>query len=265
MLSKVILIFFIILLIVTNSYSKEKRIILASTTSTYDSGLLSHINDYYEKKYETKIHVIALGTGQALELAKNGDVDILLTHHKKSEIEFMNNGYGILRYDLMYNDYIIVGPKEKKYTCKSINNFLLNVKKNNLLFVSRGDESGTHKKEKELWNNINYKPINNKKYKKIGQGMGATLLFTNETKGYTLTDRATWISFRNKNNLKIICQNKPPLLNQYGIIAVNPKINKRINYQSSLKYINWIISEEGKKLINNYKINGEQLFFYNYK
>jgi len=265
MLSKVILIFFICISITTNLHSNEKRIILASTTSTYDSGLLSYINNHYEKKYKTKVHVIALGTGQALELAKNGDVDILLTHHKQSEIEFINNEYGILRYDLMYNDYIIVGPKEENYKCKSINNFLLNVKKNNLLFVSRGDESGTHKKEKELWNNINYKPENIKNYKKIGQGMGATLLFTNETKGYTLTDRATWISFTNKRNLKIICQNKPPLLNQYGIIAVNPKINKKINFKSSLKYINWIISEEGKELINNYKINGMQLFFYNYK
>ena len=135
-----------------------------------------------------------------------------------------------------------------------------------MIFVSRGDESGTYKKEKELWRLHSLNPeiyLNN--YIKVGQGMGATLMITNEMKGYTLVDRATWLSYKNKINLKIICQNKPPLMNQYGIIAVNPKINDKINTKWALKYINWLISEDGKNLINNFKKNGKQLFFYNFK
>ena len=164
----------------------------------------------------------------------------------------------------MYNEYIIVGPKNNNHGCETVKDFFLIIKNNKLLFISRGDESGTHKKEKELWDFIKYNPetyLNS--YKKVGQGMGATLMIANEMNAYTMTDKATWVNFNKKENLKIICQNKPPLLNQYGIIAVNPKLNKNINYEWALKYINWLISKEGKILINNYKKNGLQLFFYN--
>ena len=262
---KIILYFVVISLLFTNVHSKE-RLILASTTSTYDSGFLNYINKFFEKKNNVKIHVISVGTGQALELGKKGDADILLIHHKESELDFIKNGYGIIRYELMYNDYIIIGPKNNKNNCKKIEDFLKIIDKNNLNFISRGDKSGTHYKELELWELANIAPekeLNN--YKKIGQGMGATLMITNELKAYTLADRATWINYNNKTNLKIVCENQPPLINQYGIIAVNPKLNKRINYKLSLKYIDWIVSDEGKELINNFKKNNEQLFFYNFE
>jgi len=259
-----ILIFIFSILFSSYSFSKDDRLIIASTTSTYDSGLLNYLNSYFQKIYNIDIHVIALGTGQAIKIAENGDADILLVHHKPSELKFINENYGIKRFDLMYNDYIIIGPKDDADRCNSIESFFHKILKNKLIFVSRGDESGTHKKEKELWNLIKFNNFNkNDWYINIGQGMGAALMITNEKKAYTLADRATWINFKNKENLKIICENKNSLINQYGIIAVNPKINDRVNYIWAEKYINWILSDQGKELINNYKVNNQQLFFFN--
>lgn len=258
--------FFLVSLISTEVLSNNNRLIIASTTSTYDTGFLEYINNNFKKKFNIDVHVIALGTGQAVEIAKRGDVDILLVHYKPLEKEFMDNGYGIVRYDLMYNDYVVVGPKNTKIKCNSIENFFNLIEKEDLFFISRADKSGTNYKELELWNLANIKPnesLNN--YLEIGQGMGPTLMMANELKGYTLTDRATWIKYNNKLNLDIICENHPPLINNYGIIAVNPKLNKNVNLKLSLKYINWIISKEGSFLINNFKINGKQLFFYNYE
>jgi ABC-type tungstate transport system, permease component len=266
MLNKIFIYFFLILIVSFNIKSEEKRIIIASSSSIYDSGFIDYINQEFENEYNIKIHVIPLGTGQAIEVAKRGDADVLIAHHKPSEIRFMNEGYGILRYEFMYNDYIIVGPKKNTYKCNSLSEFFKNILLNDLLFISRSDESGTYKKEKELWNQFNLKPdIYMKNYIKIGQGMGATLMITNEMKGYTLSDRATWISYNNKSNLKVICKNNPPLLNQYSIIAINPNLNKNIKFDWAKEYINWIIDRKRSKLINNFKINGEQLFYYNYK
>tara|TARA_Y100000590_G_scaffold74223_1_gene81842 strand:- start:171 stop:968 length:798 start_codon:yes stop_codon:yes gene_type:complete len=262
MLNKIVFCFCIFFLFSQEILSRENRIIIASTTSTHDTGFLEYINEKFENKFKIKTHVIALGTGQAIEIAKRGDVDILIVHYKPLELEFMNEKYGIIRHDLMYNDYVIVGPKTNNYQCNDIVEFFKIIIKNNLLFISRGDQSGTHFKEKELWKIVNSNPkLLVEKYLEVGQGMGPTLMITNEKKGFTLTDRATWIKYNNKINLKVICQNHPPLLNQYGIILVNPKINSNINYDLAFKYINWIISKEGKDLIENYEINGEQLFF----
>ena len=264
MFYKILLVFFLNL-ITLNLYAENNKIILASTSSTYDTGLLEYINKKFEKSFNIDVHVIVLGTGQAIKVAKNGDADILLVHHATSELEFVKNGYGIKRHKLMYNDYIIVGPKFDNDKCETIEQTLQKIKNNKLLFISRGDESGTHKKEKNLWNKLQFDHEKfSSWYIKIGQGMGATLIMANEINGYTLTDRGTWIVFNKRDNLKIICENKPPLINQYGIIAVNPKINSKINSVSANKYINWIISNEGKKLINNFKKNNEQLFFFNY-
>ncbi|PPR44991.1 MAG: Tungstate-binding protein TupA [Alphaproteobacteria bacterium MarineAlpha5_Bin8] len=260
------LIFFLVIFINFNIHAETNRIIIATTTSTYDSGLLKYINTFFEKKNNIKVHPISVGTGQAIRIASNGDADILLVHHKESEIEFIKNGYGIKRFQLMYNDFLIVGPKNDKDNCKSIEKKLNYIKNNKLVFISRGDDSGTHKKEKELWENNDLNPSNFEFwYIENGQGMGSTLLMTNEKRAYTLTDRATWITFKKRENLKIICENQPPLLNQYSIIAVNPKINKNINYEGATKYIRWILSAEGKNLINNYKVKDTQLFFFNYK
>jgi len=260
-----ILLIFILIFLIKNALGNEKHITIASTTSTHDTGLLEYINKEFEKKFKIKVRALSLGTGQAIKVAMDGNVEILLVHHKKSELEFMNNGYGALRYDLMYNDFVLIGPKKDNETCSSIENKMIEIKKSKLLFVSRGDESGTHKKEKELWelSNINI-PFKENWYLSVGQGMGSTLLIANQKKAYTLSDRSTWIAFNKKENLQIVCENLPPLFNQYGIILVNKKLNDNLNIKEAKKYIDWITSEEAKKLINNYRVNGKQLFFFNH-
>ena len=259
-----ILLIFILIFLIKNALA-YKYITIASTTSTHDTGLLEYINKEFEKKYKIKVRALSLGTGQAIKVAMDGNVEILLVHHKKSELEFMNKGYGTLRYDLMYNDFVLIGPKKDNETCSSIENKMIEIKKSKLLFVSRGDESGTHKKEKELWelSNINI-PFKENWYLSVGQGMGSTLLIANQKNAYTLSDRSTWIAFNKKENLQIVCENLPPLFNQYGIILVSNKINNNLNIEEAKKYIDWITSEEAKKLINNYRVNGKQLFFFNH-
>ena len=260
--------FFILFLIFLSLklLAENKRIVIASTTSTYDTGLLKELNNEFLKKFKTEVHVLSLGTGQAIRTAKDGNAEILLVHHKPSEIDFMKKKYGLERYEIMYNDYVIVGPRNDDIACESIEKKINNIFNKEKLFVSRDDDSGTHKKEIELWNAIDLDPSKfNDWYIKIGQGMGKTLLFTNEKKGYTISDRSTWLSFNKRENLKIICENQPPLFNQYSIILVNPKLNNNLNFQAAKEYINWITSNEAKKIINNFKKNGNQLFFYNYK
>ncbi len=248
----------------SNSINAEKNITVASTTSTHDTGLLKHLNKYFTEEYNIKVKVLSLGTGQAIRIAEDGNIEILLVHHLPSELEFMNNGYGLLRHDLMYNDFVLVGPKDDNNKCYSIEDKLDDISSKKLKFISRGDDSGTHKKEKELWNLINIKPDPKSNwYMSIGQSMGQTLLVTNNKMAYTLSDRSTWISFNGKENLKIVCQNLPPLFNQYGIILVNNTLNNNLNINDAKKYIDWIISDKAKDLINNYKVNGERLFFFN--
>ena len=243
----------------------ENKIIIASTTSTYDTGLLNLLNEEFFKKYEVRVQVLSLGTGQAIRTAKDGNAEILLVHHKPSEIEFMNDGYGIERHEIMYNDYVLVGPKNDNDLCKSVQQKLEQIYINQYLFISRGDDSGTHRKELEMWDLTNIKVNRNKNwYLSVGQGMGSTLLIANEKKAYTLSDRSTWIAFNNRQNLKIVCEDFPPLFNQYGIILVNAELNKNLNYKDAKKYIEWFKTAEVKTLINNFKAKGKQLFYYNY-
>ena len=260
-----VLLIFILIFLIKNALANDKHITIASTTSTHDTGLLEYINKEFEKKYKIKVRALSLGTGQAIKVAMDGNVEILLVHHKKSELEFMNKGYGTLRYDLMYNDFVLIGPKQDNRNCSSIENKMIEIKESKLLFISRGDESGTHKKEKELWELSNIKiPFKENWYLSVGQGMGSTLLIANQKKAYTLSDRSTWIAFNKKENLQIVCENLPPLFNQYGIILVSNKINNNLNIETAKKYIEWITSKEAKKLINNYRVNGKQLFFFNH-
>ena len=260
-----VLLIFILIFLIKNTLANDKHITIASTTSTHDTGLLEYINKEFEKKFKIKVRALSLGTGQAIKVAMDGNVEILLVHHKKSELEFMNNGYGTLRYDLMYNDFVLIGPKQDNRNCSSIENKMIEIKESKLLFISRGDESGTHKKEKELWELSNIKiPFKENWYLSVGQGMGSTLLIANQKKAYTLSDRSTWIAFNKKENLQIVCENLPPLFNQYGIILVSNKINNNLNIETAKKYIEWITSKEAKKLINNYRVNGKQLFFFNH-
>tara|TARA_B100000945_G_scaffold296378_1_gene274604 strand:+ start:1263 stop:2099 length:837 start_codon:yes stop_codon:yes gene_type:complete len=246
-------------------YAKENIITIASTTSTHDTGLLKTINKEFTKKFNIKTNVISLGTGQAIRIAKDGNVEILLVHHTPSELAFMNKGYGKLRYDLMYNDFVLVGPNSDNKKCSSIEDKLKEIANNKLNFISRGDNSGTHKKEKELWDLIKINTENHMNwYLSVGQGMGQTLLISNNKRAYTLSDRSTWISFNKKENLKIVCENLPPLFNQYGVILVNKELNRNLNIKDAEIYINWIISDSAKILINNFKKNGQQLFFFNH-
>jgi len=255
----------ILAIIFTTNAKSENKIIIASTTSTYDTGLLNLLNEEFYKKYEVRVQVLSLGTGQAIRTAKDGNAEILLVHHKPSEIEFMNNGYGVERHEIMYNDYVLVGPKNDSDLCKSVQQKLEQIYINQFLFISRGDDSGTHRKELEMWDLANITVNkNNEWYLSVGQGMGSTLLIANEKKGYTLSDRSTWIAFNNRENLKIVCEDFPPLFNQYGIILVNSKLNKNLNYKDAKKYIDWFKTVEVKKLINNFKAKGKQLFYYNY-
>jgi len=260
-----LLLIFLIFFFSYSLASKENTIILASTTSTSDTGLLNYLNEYFENKYNIKIHVLSQGTGQALRTAKDGNVEILIVHHKDSELKFIENGFGLIRHDLMYNDFIIVGPKNHKTPCYNIETKLKQIYEKKLTFISRGDDSGTHKKELDLWNLLDFDTKNfDSWYNNVGQGMGNTLLISNEKFAFTISDRGTWISFNKKNNLKIICENLPPLLNQYGLILVNPANNDNLNIKAAKIYINWLISDEGKEKINNFKKNGQQLFFYNH-
>ena len=260
---KIILINIFLFLITADA--NASKIIVASTTSTYDTGLLNLLNEKFYDKYNIRVQVLSLGTGQAIRTAKDGNAEILLVHHKPSEEEFMNNGYGEKRYEIMYNDYVLVGPKKDNGKCRSVQQKLEEIYNNKSLFISRGDDSGTHLKELEIWDlvNINIKKTN-EWYLSVGQGMGSTLLISNEKKAYTLSDRSTWIAFNNRNNLKIVCEDFPPLFNQYGIILVNSKLNKNLNYKDANKYIDWFKTKEVKELINNFKAKGKQLFYYNY-
>ena len=263
--NKIRIILINIFLFLISTEVNASKIIVASTTSTYDTGLLNLLNEKFYDKFKIKVQVLSLGTGQAIRTAKDGNAEILLVHHKPSEIEFMNNGYGEKRYEIMYNDYVLVGPKSDNSKCISVKQKLAEIYNNQSLFISRGDDSGTHLKELEMWDLVNIN-INktNEWYLSVGQGMGSTLLISNEKKGYTLSDRSTWIAFNKRNNLKIVCEDFPPLFNQYGIILVNSKLNKNLNYKDANKYIDWFKTKEVKELINNFKAKGKQLFYYNY-
>ena len=255
----------IVLTVLTTTVFGESKIIVASTTSTYDTGLLDELNNKFYEKYKIRVQVLSLGTGQAIRTAKDGNAEILLVHHEISELEFMKNGYGVERNEIMYNDYILVGPKKDNKKCISVQDKLKQIHNKKFLFISRGDDSGTHRKELEMWLQAELN-INKKSdwYLSVGQGMGSTLLITNEKKGYTLSDRSTWIAFNYKNNLKIVCENLPPLFNQYGIILVNPNLNKNLNFNNAKKYFEWFKTQEVKEIINNFKIKNTQLFYYNY-
>ena len=254
----------LLLFLISGSINASK-IIVASTTSTYDTGLLNLLNDKFFDKFNIRVQVLSLGTGQAIRTAKDGNAEILLVHHKPSEIEFMNDGYGVERHEIMYNDYVLVGPKNDNDLCKSVQQKLEQIYINQFLFISRGDDSGTHRKELEMWDLTNIKVNRNKNwYLSVGQGMGNTLLITNEKNAYTLSDRSTWIAFNKKENLKIVCENFPPLFNQYGLILVNPKLNKNLNIKDAKIYVDWFKTNEVKNLINSFESKGIQLFYYNF-
>ena len=222
----------------------------------------------FEKKSGIKVRVVAVGTGQALQIARNGDADVLFVHHKPSEIIFVERGFGVKRFDVMYNDFIIVGPKSDpakiSKSKRAVEAFVL-IARSRSKFVSRGDDSGTHKREKALWQSalIDLEKNNRKWYWEIGAGMGAALNTASAMNAYTLSDRGTWLNFKNKDSLDILFEGDQNLLNLYGVILVNPRKFRHIKAKDGQTFINWLISGAGQEAIDNYKIGGKQLFFSN--
>lgn len=238
-------------------------IFLATTTSTYDSGLLENMLPVFEKKYGIEVRVIPKGTGQALELGKSGDVDVLLVHDRNFELKLVEEGYFINRYDVMYNDFILVGPASDPAGIKEFEtaiDALKAIARKNQIFVSRGDDSGTHRMELSLWKAAGLSDFGNG-YTSVGQGMGDTLLMADELEGYTLTDRGTYAALKEGLEMEVLLEGDPTLFNQYGIMAVNPDKHSHIKYESALKLIEFFMSEEGQQMIADYKLQGEVLFF----
>ena len=250
----------------------DDMIILQSTTSTHNSGLYDAILPQYTKATGTRVRVVSVGTGQAIKNAMNCDGDVLLVHSKDAEEAFVNEGYGLFRRDLMYNDFIIIGPEDDPADLRSattIEDALLRLadilQKAYVRFISRGDDSGTHKAERKLWDyagiDVTHLPIT--AYQEVGNGMGATINITVETKAYTLSDRSTWVAYNNKRDAVIVYEGDAMLNNQYGIIPVNKARCPYVKDQAAMEFVNWMLSSEGQKAIASYRRFGTQLFFPN--
>jgi len=245
--------------------AQDESIIVQSTTSTQNSGLYDHILPMFQQKTGIQVNVVAVGTGQALENGRRGDGDVLLVHAKPAEEKFVAEGYGVQRHDVMYNDFVIVGPASDPAGVKGMDDApaaLGKIADEEAIFASRGDDSGTHKKELSLWGAAGVDPseASGTWYRETGSGMGATLNAGIGMDAYVMTDRATWISFGNKANHEILVEGDEALFNQYGIIMVNPEKHPNVNVEVAQTFIDWILSDEGQNAIASFKVEGEQLF-----
>src|SRR4249920_404508 len=248
--------------------AQDKSIVVSSTTSTQDSGLFGHILPLFKQKTGIEVKVIAQGTGQALDTGRRGDADVVFVHAKSAEEKFLAEGQGVKRNPVMYNDFVLIGPKSDPAGIKGndIAAALKSIKEKQAPFVSRGDRSGTHIAELALWNRDAGIDIDKDKggwYKSIGQGMGAALNMASASNAYVLSDRGTWLSFKNKEDLAIAVEGDKRLFNQYGVMLVNPAKHPNVKQDLGQQFIDWLVSPEGQKTIANYKINGEQLFYPN--
>lgn len=246
----------------------QKFITMSSTTSTENSGLFKHILPMFEKKTGIQVRIVARGTGQALDMARRGDADVVFVHAKAAEEKFIREGYGVKRHSVMYNDFVLVGPKSdpaKVAGGRDITAALKKIRAAAAPFVSRGDKSGTHMAEARLWKaaGIDIAAHKGPWYRELGQGMGASLNTASSMNGYILTDRGTWISFKNRGDLTIVVEGDQRLFNQYGVILVNPARHKHVKEEWGQAFIDWIVSPEGQQAIAGYRIGGEQLFFPN--
>ncbi len=253
---------------VGEGFPVERFIIVASTTSTQNSGFYDELLPAFSNHTGIDVRVVAVGTGQAIKLAKRGDADVLLVHHKSSEEKFIAEGYGVERFDVMYNDFVIIGPTSDLAGIggmKNVNSALGKIARSQSLFVSRGDDSGTHKKELSLWRDAGIDILSDSSswYRETGSGMGATLNVANGIGAYSLTDRATWLKFSNKSDLRLLVENDPRLHNQYGVILVNSELHPHIKAKDGQAFIDWITSDEGQKVINAFRLEGQQAFFAN--
>ena len=257
-------------LMALNSHAQDKFITVASTTSTEQSGLFKHLLPVFEKKTGIQVRVVALGTGQALEIARRGDADVVFVHDKDAEEKFLAEGFGVKRFDVMVNDFVLVGPKSdaaKIAGSKDILDACKKIAAAKAPFTSRGDKSGTHAAELRLWKAAGVDPQSGKGtwYRETGSGMGPTLNTASAMNAYAFTDRGTWLSFRNRGDLVIVVEGDQRLFNQYGVMLVNPVKHTHIKKEFGQAFVDWVVSVEGQNAIAGHKIGGAQLFFPNAK
>ena len=248
--------------------AQERFITVASTTSTEQSGLFGHLLPRFEQKTGIKVHVVAVGTGQALDLARRGDADVVFVHARSAEEKFLAEGHGVKRYPVMYNDFVLLGPKSDPAKIAGGKDILEAFKKLDAArapFVSRGDKSGTHLAELDLWEaaGIDIDKVKGPWYRDTGQGMGPALNTASSMNAYILTDRGTWLSFKNRGDLAILVEGDQRLFNQYGVMVVNPDKHPSVKKELGQMFVDWVISPEGQKAISDYKVNRAQLFFPN--
>ncbi len=248
--------------------AEERFITVASTTSTQDSGLFDYLLPIFQAKTGIEVRVVAVGTGQAIKLAQNGDADVLFVHAKKAEEEFVAAGDGVKRFDVMYNDFVIVGPESDPAGIAGSSDVvaaLTAIAGKQATFLSRGDDSGTNKAELALWKaaGIDAKAASGTWYRETGAGMGATLNTAAGLPAYTMSDRATWLAFENKADLKIVTEGDKRLFNQYGVTLVNPEKHPSVKVADGQTFLDWLISPEGQSAIAGFQVNGQQLFFPN--
>jgi tungstate transport system substrate-binding protein len=253
---------------ISTASAQDTSIVVSSTTSTQDSGLFGHILPLFKAKTGIDVKVVSQGTGQALDTGRRGDADVVYVHAKAQEEKFVADGFGVKRYPVMYNDFVLIGPKSDPAGIKGskdVSAALKTIKAKSVAFISRGDKSGTHSAELNLWKvtGIDIEKEKGPWYKEIGQGMGAALNTASAANAYVLADRGTWISFKNKGDLVIAVEGDKQLFNQYGVMLVNPAKHPHVKKELGQQFIDWLVSPEGQKAIANYKINGEQLFYPN--
>ena len=247
--------------------AEENFILVASTTSTVNSGLFDELLPVFTRETGISVRVVGVGTGQAIEVAKRGDADVLFIHHEQSEIDFVNSGFGVRRYLVMSNDFILVGPLSDPAGIKAADSVVdayRMIRTARVVFVSRGDQSGTHKRSQEFWKEaVPDQEIlqESEWYSEVGAGMGATLNITQEKGGYTLTDRGTWEAFRNKGILQVLFEGDPFMFNPYSVIMVNQRLHEHVKVELATIFIEWLTSREGQGAIANFKINGKQIFY----
>jgi tungstate transport system substrate-binding protein len=250
--------------------AQDKSIVVSSTTSTTDSGLFGHILPLFKAKTGIDVKVVSQGTGQALDTGRRGDADVVFVHAKAQEEKFLSEGHGVKRYPVMYNDFVLIGPKSDPAGLKGkkdVADALKTIMAKKATFISRGDKSGTHSAELKLWKDsgVDIEKDKGPWYKAIGQGMGAALNTAAADNGYVLSDRGTWLNFKNKDNLAIVVEGDKRMFNQYGVMLVNPEKHPNVKKELGQKFIDWLVYAEGQKAIADYKINGEQLFYPNAK
>ena len=257
-----------LLLAAPQSYAQDKSIVVASTTSTQDSGLFDYLLPLYKQKTGVTVKVVAQGTGQALDTGRRGDADVVFVHAKSAEEKFLAEGQGVKRFPVMYNDFVLIGPKSDPAGVKGMKDVVKafqTIKAKQASFISRGDRSGTNIAELKLWKDagIDIEKDKGPWYKSIGQGMGAALNTAGASNAYVLSDRGTWIHFKNKGDLAIVVEGDKRMFNQYGVMLVNPEKHPNVKKELGQQFIDYLVSPQGQKDIANYKIDGQQLFYPN--